>query len=164
MPLPPWCRCPSATTLLLAWGRAGFDQCPPALGLPLPGAASRKALFMARASCRSGRLSQLRGLSQQSRADEFGTTEPGISAERFSNKVYFFHSWVPSLRAPGCPQAGHVLGIAWPHSGTQDPVVLSRTQWGNGGPGPSTGLSEPFPTPPQGAQQQPPPLEMTLLL
>lgn len=50
-----------------------------------------------------------RGPSQQSRADEFGTTEPGISAERFSNKVYFYHAWVLSLRAPGCPHAGHRL-------------------------------------------------------
>lgn len=37
---------------------------------------------------------------------------------------------------PGCrlsvPQAAHMPGIAWPRSGAQDPVVLSRARWGEG--------------------------------
>lgn len=37
---------------------------------------------------------------------------------------------------PGCrlsvPQAAHGSGVAWPRSGAQDPVVLSRARWGEG--------------------------------
>lgn len=37
----------------------------------------------------------------------------------FLIKMYFFCSWVPSLRAPGSPWAGDVPGIAWSCSGAQ---------------------------------------------
>lgn len=63
---------------------------------------SRKALFKARAAQHLGKLLWLQeGSGQWSQVDGFGTTEPGISAERFSNKSVFLP--YPGAVSP-CPR------------------------------------------------------------
>lgn len=126
---PPRCRRPSST-LLLARGRAGFDRCPPRPWgclcqeqpagkhylWPEPDAALREAV-----TAHGG---------PASRAERMSLVRQSLASLQSAFLIKCIST------TPGCrlsvPQAAHGSGVAWPRSGAQDPVVLSRARWGEG--------------------------------
>lgn len=127
---PPRCRRPSST-LLLARGRAGFDRCPPPgpwgclcqeqpagkhYLWPEPDAALREAV-----TAHGG---------PASRAERMSLVRQSLASLQSAFLIKCIST------TPGCrlsvPQAAHGPGVAWPRSGAQDPVVLSRAWWGEG--------------------------------